>query len=293
MRIAQITIIGTGLIGGSFGLALKSRGNAPRIIGCDHHNVLAQAKAAGAIDEGFNDPLQACQGSQVVLLALPVRGIIEMLERVGPALSPDTLLTDVGSTKMDIITHAKAIFGKNAASRFLPGHPMAGKERSGIDQADAELFENAAWLFTAIDRKVENPIAENFKELVRSVGANPIVMSPERHDELCAFISHLPQMVSTALASVVLEFRENFSDPANRDLDLSKIGGRALREMTRIASSPYSMWGDIAFTNAKNIEDALLKMERELASIRENLKTPELRAQFEKAARSASPKPPK
>lgn len=291
MPIQQITIIGTGLIGGSFGLALKSRGQSPRIIGCDKDDVLRRAKEMGAIDEACPGPAQACNGSQIATLALPVGGIIDMLERIGPSLPANTLLTDVGSTKVEIVARAKAVFGKQTGSRFLPGHPMAGKELSGIDEADATLFEGAAWLLTPIDHSnTSNPIAEEFKDLLRSVGANPITMSPERHDEMCAFISHLPQMVSTAMAGVVMDFRESFADSANRDLDISKIGGRALREMTRTASSPYSMWRDIAFTNTANIEEALLKLEHRLAHIRENLKTPELRAEFENAANIAPDK---
>src|SRR5436190_16535373 len=106
MPIQQITIIGTGLIGGSVGLALKARGKAPRIIGCDRPEVLARADARGAIDEGIHDPVASCHGSQLVILALPVGGIIDMLERVGPSLPSETLLTDVGSTKVEIVARA-------------------------------------------------------------------------------------------------------------------------------------------------------------------------------------------
>src|SRR5438270_3226847 len=181
MPIQQITIIGTGLIGGSFGLALKARGNSPRIIGCDREEVLQRAKTVDAIDEGRADPIQACHGSQLVMLALPVGGIIDMLERVGPSLPADTLLTDVGSTKFEIVARAKAIFGKQAGARFLPGHPMAGKELSGIEHTDAKLFAGAAWLFTPID-EAANPIAEEFIGLVRNIGANPVTLSAEHHD---------------------------------------------------------------------------------------------------------------
>jgi prephenate dehydrogenase len=114
-----------------------------------------------------------------------------------------------------------------------------------------------------------------------------------RHDELCAFISHLPQMVSTAMAGVSLDYREQFSDSANPELDIGKITSRGFREMTRTASSPYSMWRDVAITNSANIEKALLALEHRLAHIRENLKTPELRAEFERAAQIAPRKPAK
>lgn len=295
MSIQQITIIGTGLIGGSLALSLKSRKLVPRVIGCDREEVLARAKSAGAIDDGNPDPLTACHGSQVVVLAVPVGGIIDMMERLGPSLPPDTLLTDVGSTKAEIVARAKAIFGKQAAARFLPGHPMAGKEFSGIDQADANLFQGATW-FLITDEKSQSaahPHAEEYKALLRAIGANLVPISTDRHDQLCAFISHLPQMVSTAMAGVAMDFREQFFDPANPDLDIARISSRGFREMTRTASSPYSMWRDVALTNSANIEKALLALEHRLAHIRENLKTPELRAEFERAAQIALRKPAK
>src|SRR5512140_3585069 len=134
----QITIIGTGLIGGSLALALKKRGFGGRIVGCDRAAVLAQAKKLGAIDAGIDDPQQASQGSDVVVLATPVGGIIDLLERLGPVLPPETLLTDVGSTKSEIVARARHVFGDRAAHRYLPGHPMAGKEFGGIVHADPD-----------------------------------------------------------------------------------------------------------------------------------------------------------
>ena len=273
--IQQITIVGTGLIGGSFALALKKHGFAGRIVGCDREPVLARAKAEGVIDEGFADPVRAACGSQVVLLATPVGGILDLIERVGPTLAEGTLLTDVGSTKSEIAARAEAVFGTNAAARFLPGHPMAGKERSGIDQADGDLFNNAVWLVTPLPgQNAEAGLSSEYLGLVRGLGARIVVLDPARHDRLCAWISHLPQMLSTALAATVL-------DELGDDPELLAIGGRALRETTRIASSPYSMWRDIALTNTGNIEQALARLEQRLAHIRENLRTPELKLEFE------------
>jgi len=129
MSIRQITIVGTGLIGGSFGLALKKYGFKGRVIGSDRQPVLDRARAKGAIDAGFTHPAEAVRGSEVVLLATPVGAIIEQIERVGPLLPPNSLLTDVGSTKAAIVAKAKTVFGKNVGQRFLAGHPMAGKEQ--------------------------------------------------------------------------------------------------------------------------------------------------------------------
>jgi len=279
MAIQQITIIGTGLIGGSFALAVKKHGFAGRIVGCDREPVLAQAEKAGAIDEAIADPVQAARGSQVVLLATPVGAILDLIERIGPTLAEGTLLTDVGSTKGEVAARAQSVFGASSATRFLPGHPMAGKERSGIEQADGDLFKNGVWLVTPPPgQNVEAGLSGEFLELVRGIGARVVSLDLARHDRLCAWISHLPQMLSTALAATVL-------DELGDDPELLAIGGRALREMTRIASSPYSMWRDIALTNTKNIEEALAKLEQRLAHIRENLRTPELKAEFERGNR--------
>jgi len=274
--IQQITIVGTGLIGGSIALALKKRGFAGRIVGCDREPVLLHARAAGVIGEGFADPVRAARGSQVVLLATPVGGILDLIERIGPTLAEGTLLTDVGSTKGEIAARAQAVFGANAATRFLPGHPMAGKERSGIDQADGDLFNNAVWLVTPLPgQDVEAGLSGELLGLVRGLGARIVALDPARHDRLCAWISHMPQMLAVSLAATVAD---EFGD----DPELLAIGGRALREMTRTAASPYYWWRDIALTNTRNIEEALARLEQRLAHIRENLRTPELKAEFER-----------
>ena len=171
------------------------------------------------------------------------------------------------------------IFGAEAGKRVLPGHPMAGKEFSGVEHADATLFQGAVWLITpmAADQQY-TPAQEEFTALLTAIGARIIVLDPERHDLLCAWISHLPQMISTALTSVL---HEELGD----DETVAQIGGRALREMTRIAHSPYSMWRDIAITNSQNLEEVMLRFEQQLTHLRENLKGPGLREMFESANR--------
>jgi prephenate dehydrogenase len=279
VAIGQITIIGTGLIGGSLGLALKTHGFKGRIVGCDRAAVLEKAHHHAAIDVGHNDPIDAIRGSQVVVLATPVGAIIDLIEVVGRGLPPKVLLTDVGSTKVEITARARAVFGKAAGKRFLAGHPMAGKEQSGVVNADAHLFEGAAWLVTPLPgQNLDQGVCGEFLEWVEEIGAKVACLDPEKHDYLCAWISHLPQMISTALSSaLVKEFGEGAS--------LLDAGGRALREMTRISSSPYSMWRDIALTNKKNLAEALLQLERRLAHIRENLDTRELAKEFDQAHR--------
>lgn len=286
MAIAQITIIGTGLIGGSLALALKQKGFPGKIVGCDHEPVLAKALEMKAIDAAAADPLQACAGSEVVVLATPVSAIIDLLERLLPELPPHVLVTDTGSTKSEITARAQAALEANPgdAVRFLGGHPMAGKEHSGIEQASAGLFENAVWFVTPIaGQDCASPACAGWMDMIRGTGARVVPMNAENHDRLCTWSSHLPQMMATALASCLVDFSEKFEAESGEEPQLRMAGGRALREMTRIAASPYSVWRDIALTNTENIEDALLCLEQELAHIRENLKSPELREQFKRA----------
>jgi prephenate dehydrogenase len=277
MSFKQITIIGTGLIGGSIGLAIKAAGFAGRVIGCDRQATVDRARAMRAIDLGTEDPIEAIQGSDLIVLATPVGGIIDLIERIGPLASPDALITDVGSTKKEIIDRARAVFGDRAPQRFLAGHPMAGKEHGGLENAESRLFINAVWLFVPQPgQDLERGKIKEYRDLLELAGARVMKMEPERHDRLCAWISHLPQMVSTAVAAALVD---EFGDTP----DLHAIGGRALREMTRISSSPYSMWRDIAYTNSSNIEQALHKLEQRLVHIRENLRSPALREEFERA----------
>jgi len=275
--LKQITIVGTGLIGGSFALAARRAGFVGRIIGCDREAVLAKALDFGAIDQAMPSPEEAVKGSDLIILATPVGSIIDLLERIGPLASPDALITDVGSTKIEIMGRARDVFGADVAKRFLPGHPMAGKENSGVEYADADLFRDAVWLLTPfLLQDLAQPNIAAYLDLVKKTGARILTFDPHEHDRVCALVSHLPQMISTAFAATLVE--ELGDDP-----QANAIGGRALREMTRIARSPYSMWRDIALTNTKNIQDALLKLEQNLAHIRENLRTRELEEEFEQA----------
>ena len=290
MAFRQITIIGVGLIGGSFGLAARAAGFRGPIVGCGREPTLAQALRLGAIDRGYADPVEAAAGSDLILLATPVGAIIDLLQKAS-VFPREALITDAGSTKQAIVDRARAVFGEEVAARFLPGHPMAGKELSGIGQAEAGLFRGTVWLITPLSGATTeassgfavHPAARaaaerqrEFLELVGAMGARVVEIELEKHDRLCAWISHLPQMIATALAG---SLEEEFGN----DPELHAIGGRALREMTRIASSPYSMWRDIALTNTGYIQEALLQLAQHLAHIRENLRTRELAIEFERA----------
>jgi prephenate dehydrogenase len=286
MAIRQITIIGTGLIGGSLGLALRKKKFAGRIVGCDREATLERARLRGAIDDGTANPGDAVRGSQIVVLATPVLAIVDLIERLGLVLPAKALLTDVGSTKAAVVDRALKLFGKNAGKRFLAGHPMAGKEMSGVDYADADLFQKAVWFLTPLPgQSLNEGLFAEYTGWIDAIGARIVMLPAEEHDRLCAWISHVPQMISTALAAaLVAEF--------GAEAPLLPAGGRALQEMTRISASPYSMWRDVAISNQKNLEDALWKVEQRLTHIRENLATRQLAEEFEQAhqLRKAPPK---
>jgi len=287
MSLRQITIIGTGLIGGSLALALRRKKFAGKIIGCDREAILKKAHNCGAIDEGIVEPGDAVRGSDLVVLATPVLAIVDLIQRLGPALPRHALLTDVGSTKALVVECAKKVFGKNASHCFLAGHPMAGKEMSGVEFADADLFHKAVWFVTPLENQnMQEGLIGEYLGWIDHIGARVAMMPADEHDRLCAWISHVPQMISTALAAALVE-------EFGKDAPLLAAGGRALQEMTRISASPYSMWRDVAISNKKNLADALWKVEQRLAHIRENLATRELAQEFEQAhalRKSATPK---
>lgn len=234
----------------------------------------------GAIDSVASDPIEAARASQVTVLAVPIYATIDFMEKLAGVLGPDQLVTDVGSTKRMIAETAARLYYAPDRAAFLPGHPMAGKERGGASLADANLFRGAVWLFTPDSAAQLSPrgaeLAEDWRSLVAAMGAKTLDLDPVRHDELVAWVSHLPQFTATALSALL---EEEVGDAP----ELKDVGGRALREMTRLGSSPYSMWRDIAHTNTEAVERALLALEQRLALLRENLRTPLLRDEFEQA----------
>src|ERR1700685_3420456 len=192
MAIRQITIIGTGLIGGSLGLALRKKKFAGRIVGCDRQGAPEKARMRGAIDDGTANPGDAVRGSQLVVLATPVLAIVDLIERVGPSLPAKALLTDVGSTKAMILERAVKVFGKSAGKRFLAGHPMAGKEMSGVDYADADLFQKAVWFVSPLPGQntpgqiLNEGLFAEFAGWIDAIGARIAILPAEEHDRLCA-----------------------------------------------------------------------------------------------------------
>lgn len=281
MPIETIAILGTGLIGASAGLALGAQGFAGRITGWDpDEEQLHTALSRGAVTTTAEDPLDAAANSDVTVLGGPVFTIVEWLDRLATVLREGQLVTDVGSVKGVLCHHTRGRYNGPQQPLFLPGHPMAGKEVGGAANADAGLFAGSAWLFTPCPNPQVSPAAQamaiEWRGWVERFGARVMEMDPDRHDVLCAWISHMPQFVSTAMCALLEE--EFAANP-----DLLPIGGRALREMTRLGASPFSMWRDIAHTNSEAIARSLQALEQRLAHLRENLRTPELRDEFAEA----------
>ena len=283
----RVLIIGTGLIGASVGLALKANGFKGEVLGWDANaDELMKALEMKAIDRALtrNEALDP-DIADVFVLATPVLPILDWMQPLAAGLHETQFVTDVGSTKREIAAMASKLFNQPGKARFLPGHPMAGKESGGAALAEATLFKGATWLFTpTFGNHSPHPEAlaleMEWRKSVARFGAVMREMDPARHDEVCAWVSHLPQMLATALAA---ELEDRFADDREGMAAVQAIGGRALREMTRLGASPYSMWRDVAMTNPKTIAETLAAMEQRLAHVRENLKTPELRDEFAKA----------
>src|SRR5580700_2170877 len=274
----RILIVGTGLLGASTGLALRTHGFAGEVIGWDRDPAALQtALRLGAFTSAAQDPLPAAKESDLIVLAAPVLAILDWMSQLAGVLGPHQLVTDVGSTKQRITEAATAHYNQPGRAAFLPGHPMAGKEVSGAGHAEGELFRGAVWLFTPDNAFAPEPKAVaatvEFRALVEGFGCRTLDMDAARHDELLAWVSHLPQFLSTAFSALL-------EDEFGGDAEMRAIGGRALRETTRLGSSPYSMWRDVALSNTDPIAASLHALEQRLAHLRENLRTPELKEEF-------------
>jgi prephenate dehydrogenase len=233
-------IVGTGLIGGSFGLALRKAGFQGSIVGVSSERSIAEALSVGAIDRGVTLE-EACAEADLIFLAQPILGILDTLKKLNPLVRTGTLVTDAGSTKKLIVDEAARFLTRCA---FLGGHPMAGKESRGAGAADADLFRGRPWVLTA---ELDHPVARVFRKWIGLFGAREVLLDAASHDELVAWSSHLPQLASTALASALSEHAP----------DASQVAGPGLMDMTRLALSSYDLWRDILETNREAVRVAL------------------------------------
>jgi prephenate dehydrogenase len=271
----HISIVGLGLIGGSWGLALRESGFRGRRVGFDRPEILTRAVAAGAVDEGAPGLAAAVRGADLVIVATPVGVILDLLPQLKASVAPQALVTDVGSTKRLICRRAREVFGDEPL--FVGGHPLAGKEHSGIENADAALFQKARYVLTpATPDHLEDARVKAFSVLIESVGARPFVADAQSHDRAVAFLSHLPQLVSTGLASLIAE-------QGAEDFLPAEMAASGFRDVTRLADSPYEVWRDICLTNIENIQSALEALIDKLETMKLHLTDRELQREFKQA----------
>jgi prephenate dehydrogenase len=234
-------IVGVGLIGGSFGLALRKAGFEGPILGISSPRSIERAVGRGAIDRGATLE-EAAAVCDLLFLSQPISGILETLRKLDPLVRTDALVTDAGSTKQAIADEAQRSLRRCA---FLGGHPMAGKELRGVAAADADLFRGRPWVFTS--EPLTSGLDHPFRKWVAAFGAREIVLDPVRHDRLVAFSSHLPQLASTALASLL----------GDRAPEAATVAGPGLLDSTRLAMSSFNLWRDILETNKAEVSAAL------------------------------------
>jgi prephenate dehydrogenase len=238
-----IGIVGCGVIGGSLGLAIKRRWPSTRVVAIDKPDIVRTAVEIGAADQG-GESIAAAVGASLVVLAAPVRANIAILSDLAGIVSAPVVVTDVGSTKAATLAAAATL---PKGIQFIGGHPLAGAALGGIGEARAELFDERPWLLTP-NGSVAPEALSALRYFVQGVGAHPIEISAAEHDRLLAFLSHLPQLTVTALMHVVGE--------AVGEGGL-RLAGLGLRDTTRLASSPASIWRDIVATNTAPVSDAL------------------------------------
>ena len=273
----RVAILGTGLIGGSFALALRKHAPDTVVIGWDKGHVLRHAFERGAIHEGVGELSLAVAGADLIYMALPVGHTIELLPEVARLASSEALVTDAASTKRSVCIAAAECFLANGAY-FLGGHPMAGKEISGIAAADAELFRGSkyALIRKSGEENIGGPrdsrVAE-FVALVAKLGAEPVWLDADAHDRAAAIVSHLPQLLAVALAGVVRDQTDETGLPVT-------LAGRGLRDALRLAGSPYSVWRDIILTNSDNLDRALAQLIQSLEQLRGDLRSRALEEEF-------------
>jgi prephenate dehydrogenase len=264
----SIAVVGLGLIGGSIALGVRERWPESRVFGVDSEPVIAHALGAGAIERGF-DSVGALPETSLIVLAAPVRQNIELLRQIKRA----AVVTDVGGTKRDIVSAARAL---SPGTTFVGGHPLGGGERGGFAFARPDLFAGRPWIF-APDSDDSAPAVERLSRFVAGLGARPFILSAQEHDRVMAYVSHLPQLAASALMETV---------GVAAGIEGLRMAGRGLVDTTRLASSPADVWRDICLTNADALGDALDCLIARLTQLRGDLQHGEaIEAIFSAAAK--------
>jgi prephenate dehydrogenase len=294
--ISRVTILGTGLIGGSFALALRKYTADMHISGWDRPDVIREAQSRGAVDETFSGDLAAAlQNSDLIYIALPIAATIDLLPEIARHASPHALVTDACSTKVRIAQAAAELFSSEKGPLFLGGHPMAGRELPGMAHANADLFRENTYALIANSSEAvvaglqarssppanepaqsSDPRISAFVKILEKIGARPLWLGAPQHDYAVGLASHLPQLAAVALAGFLYDRLDENGLPIT-------LAGPGLRDSLRLAGSPYSTWRDIVLTNQEVLSAALDLFARRLDDLREKLASRELEADFDAA----------
>ncbi len=269
----RAAILGTGLMGGSFALALRRHFPQTQIIGWDRTDVLEQAAARGVIDEGFSELADAVRGADLIYIALPVGAALEHLPEIAQHAAADALVTDACSTKA-VICHAAEKFFRGG-TKFLGGHPMSGKAVKGVENAEGEIFAGAKYVLIGSESEADERV-KHFVAMIELLGARPVWMDADTHDWAVGIVSHLPQLVCVALAQVIRDETDETGLPLS-------IAGPGLRDSLRLAASSYGIWRDICLTNPDNIARALDRVVQAIDHLRTRLQSKDLKESFDAA----------
>jgi len=267
----NVAVLGTGLIGGSFALAVRGIMPQVSVAGWDRPEVLQRAVERGAITRAAASLEDAVTSADLVYVALPIGATLDLLAEIARHSRPGALVTDAASTKAAICRAAAHEFRSEA--HFLGGHPLAGREVSGIEHADPALFRGAKY---ALVGEAGAPAAGGFEALLRAIGAEPVWLDAETHDWAVAIVSHLPQLASVALAGVVMDETDESGLPL-------ALAGTGLRDALRLAGSPYAVWRDVCLTNRDNLVRSLERLIQALEHLRGTLASRDLQPQFDAA----------
>ena len=260
--IKRLCIIGVGLIGGSLARALRSAGACDEIVGCGRDaQQLEKALALGVIDRVETDIARAVRGAEVVVIAVPVGAMEQVFQSMVQHLSPHTIITDVGSTKGDVVCAAQKVFGV-VPPTFVPGHPIAGTEQSGVEASFAELFRNRKVILTPAPNTMVWAVSR-MTWMWKQTGAQVSEMGTQQHDEILAASSHLPHVLAYALVHTLAGMKE-------RD-EIFKYAAGGFRDFTRIASSNPAMWHDICLANRVALLTMLRRYSGELQQVADAL----------------------
>jgi prephenate dehydrogenase len=275
--IQRVSILGVGLIGGSFAKALRKYTPDIHIAAWDRREVITEVRTSAAVNEVFSGSLGAAlQSADLIYIALPIGATLDLLPEIASHSPAHALVTDACSTKLRIDSSAVELFPDSGGPRFLGGHPMAGRELAGFANADADLFRNASYALVGQINGERDPRVGAFVKILEKMGARPLWIGAQQHDYAVGLASHLPQLVAVALGSFLYDRLDENGLPIT-------LAGPGLRDSLRLAGSPYSTWRDIVLTNREVLSAALDLFARRLDEIRERLGSRDLEADFDAA----------